>query len=221
MNHWKDVFGEVPASFADRVQSTLEELEDNSVDLESIKKKARPAYRTVLIAAVVAVLLIGTALAVSVARIRLIEETQTVSHEGSEELSQELVLGFEPVGDGPIHLGVWELGAVPEGYELVDRDYMMDDNWAYGGERWENDRGEGIGFEYQAADQRSGQIMLDTADIAEKTEVSVGGSTGTLYRLTDGEQVLLWTNGERGIGYILTAPSEVDILTVAESVVQR
>ncbi len=59
MNPWEDVFGEVPASFTDRVQNTLEELEDRGENIVSIKKKARPVYRTILIAAVVTVLLLS------------------------------------------------------------------------------------------------------------------------------------------------------------------
>lgn len=63
MKPWEDAFGEVPSSFEDRVQTTLTGLEDNTVKMDNIKKKARPVWRTVLIAAVVAVLLAGTALA--------------------------------------------------------------------------------------------------------------------------------------------------------------
>ena len=64
MNPWEDLFGEVPSSFEDRVQATLTELEEQPVNMDTIKKKARPVYRTLLIAAAVAALLIGTALAV-------------------------------------------------------------------------------------------------------------------------------------------------------------
>ena len=218
MNPWKEIFGETPSSFEDRVRNTLAELEENTVNMNNIKKKARPVWRTALIAAVAAVLLIGTALAVAISRIQLVKETQTVEYEGSDEPAQELVLGFEPGDDGPIHLGVWEIGAVPEGYERVLQDYMITDTGANGGERWENERGDGIGLSYQAASQRFGQIALNTADIAEETDVAVGGSPGTLYRETNGIQTLLWTNEERGIGFILTAPEDVDILAVAESV---
>ncbi len=189
------------------------------LDMAEIQNKTsiRKSTRTLLIAAAVAVLLIGTALAAAISRIQLVRET--VQTQGYGGQSQALILGFEPRGDGPIRLGVWELTAVPEGYELADRDYFLDDYWAYGGERWDNARGDSVGFEYQAADQRSGQIALFTSVIAEETEVSVGGSPGTHYRETDGSQLLLWTDEERGIGFILSATSAaVSYLAVAESV---
>ena len=219
MKSWENIFGEVPSSFEDRVRTTLEGLEDNTVKTDTIKQKVRPTYRTLLIAAVVAVLLVGTAVAAAISRIELVEETQTVQYESTGETSQELVLGFEPTDDAPIHLGVWEIASVPEGYERADRSYMIVDTGANGGERWENDRGDSVGMSYEAADQLFGQIALDTNDIAEETDVSVGGCPGTLYRETDGRQLLLWMNEERGIGFILSATSaDVDILAVAESV---
>lgn len=62
---WEDVFGGMPSSFEDRVLATLDGLEDHSVKENKGTKKLRPAYRGALIAAVVAVLLMGTALAVA------------------------------------------------------------------------------------------------------------------------------------------------------------
>ena len=219
MKSWENVFGEVPSSFEDRVQATLAGLEENTLKTDRMKQKARPAYRTLLIAAVVAVLLVGTAVAAAISRIQLVEETQTVQYESTGETSQALVLEFEPTDDAPIHLGVWEIGSVPEGYERAYRGYMIVDTGANGGERWENDRGDFVGMTYEAADQLFGQIALDVNSIAEKADVSVGGSPGTLYRETDGGQLLMWMNEERGIGFRLSATSaDVDILAVAESV---
>ena len=219
MKSWENVFGEVPSSFEDRVRTTLEGLEDNTLKTDNIKQKARPTYRSLLIAAVVAALLVGAAVAAAISRIQLVEETQTVQYESTGETSQALVLGFEPTDDAPIHLGVWEIGSVPEGYERAYRSYMIVDTGANGGERWENDRGDIVGMTYEAADQLFGQIALDVNSIADETDVSVGGCPGTLYRETDGSQLLLWMNEERGIGFTLSAASaDVDILAVAESV---
>lgn len=108
--------------------------------------------------------------------------------------------------------------AAPDGYERVLRNYMLVPTGANGSELWRNERGDSVGLEYQAADQLFGQIALDTADVAEETDAAVGGSPGKLYRSTDGSRVLLWTNEERGIGFILTAPADVDVLAAAESV---
>ncbi|MCD8117477.1 MAG: hypothetical protein LUE21_10260 [Oscillospiraceae bacterium] len=64
-NPWDDVFDEVPASFRDRVDRTLRGLEDRPMkhEHEKIKRTVRMTARTGLIAAAVAVLLIGSALA--------------------------------------------------------------------------------------------------------------------------------------------------------------
>lgn len=62
--HWDEIFGETPSSFETRVQDTLRGLEETPMR-DHHTKKIRPAARTVLIAAVVAVLLMGTALALA------------------------------------------------------------------------------------------------------------------------------------------------------------
>lgn len=61
---WDEIFGQTPSSFEGRVQDTLRGLEETPMR-ENHTKKLRPAARTALIAAVVAVLLMGTALAIA------------------------------------------------------------------------------------------------------------------------------------------------------------
>ena len=64
MNPWEDVFGEVPASFEKKIQETLAGLEDDTVIVNN-KRRPRKAYVTALVAAIIAVLLAGTALAIA------------------------------------------------------------------------------------------------------------------------------------------------------------
>lgn len=64
MNPWEDIFGEVPASFEKKVQETLAGLEGDTAIVNN-KRRLRKAYVTALVAAVIAVLLAGTALAIA------------------------------------------------------------------------------------------------------------------------------------------------------------
>lgn len=216
MKPWDDVFGEAPASFEDRVQATLRDLEDNTGRGAGAKRGKHPA-RTGALIALAAVLLTGSALAVT-ARIRLVEEPQTVSYEATGETGEALILDFEATDGAPVHLGVWELTGVPDGYERADVHYRLVPNGAEGGERWENAAGDGIGLTYQAAYQGYGQLGLNTADIQKREDITVGGSPGTLYTQTDGYQLLRWIDEQRGIGFTLSAPVGVDVLALAESV---
>ncbi len=67
MNDWKNIYGPVPESFADRIQNTLAGLED-APKAPRPRRKARKAGRTLLVAAAVASLLSVTALAAGLDR---------------------------------------------------------------------------------------------------------------------------------------------------------
>ncbi len=78
-NPWNDVFGEVPASFQARVNDTLQGL-DGTAGGVAVKHKARRTGRTLLIAAVAAVLLVGSALA-AVSGSNITQSDTTQSHQ--------------------------------------------------------------------------------------------------------------------------------------------
>ena len=60
---------------------------------------------------------------------------------------------------------------------------------------------------------------LVLTDITKEESITVGSLPGTLYTCTSGERVLLWTDGVRGVGFmLLTGDTELDLMHVAESI---
>ena len=56
-------------------------------------------------------------------------------------------------------------------------------------------------------------------DVAKEEAVAVGGLPGTLLTSTSGERVLIWTDEEKGVGFLLiTEDTGLDLMHVAESV---
>ena len=55
--------------------------------------------------------------------------------------------------------------------------------------------------------------------VAKEESITVGSLPGTLYTCTGGERVLLWTDEDRGVGFmLLTGDTELDLMRVAESI---
>ena len=221
MRPWSDdIFGEVPSSFEDRVQATLRDLEEPVMKHENHYKTRKSMKKglTALIAAVLVLALCGAGYA-AVSHIQFVESEVSTIYEGSEETVTERMVEFTAVDDSPINMGVWELSAVPEGFEEVDSDYRD----GYAGVSWENGKGDHLGFVYQAADLAYGQMML--TDISEEKDVAVNGTAGKLYVTTnfEGEKntQVFWMNEEKGVGFILSYSGEnaIDLVSLAESVV--
>lgn len=60
---------------------------------------------------------------------------------------------------------------------------------------------------------------LVLTDITKEESITVGSLPGTLYTCTSGERVLLWTDGARGVGFmLLTGDTELDLMRIAESI---
>ncbi len=56
-------------------------------------------------------------------------------------------------------------------------------------------------------------------NVEKEESVTVGSLPGTLYTCTNGERLLLWTDAEQGIGFmLLTGDASLDLMRVAESV---
>lgn len=144
---WDDIFGEAPASFTDRVQTTLQGLEEAPMHKQT-RKTIRPAARTALIAAIVAVLLIGTALAVA-AHTDFFHNAYGTGIEGHDAfvvpktdeagniISQEEYPAVERVEADPeaaeALLGGYVASAIDSsveknGYTFTIRDYVIDEN---------------------------------------------------------------------------------------------
>ena len=55
--------------------------------------------------------------------------------------------------------------------------------------------------------------------VTKEESITVGSLPGTLYTCTGGERVLLWTDEDRGVGFmLLTGDTELDLMRVAESI---
>lgn len=220
MNPWDEIFGEVPTSFEDRVHATLRDLEEPAMKHTNHYKTRKTMKRglTALVAAVLVLALCGVGYAI-VSRIQFVENDVSTIYEGSEEIITERQVGFSAVGAGPINMGVWELSAVPEGFEETYSYYRDGD----AGISWENEDGDHLGFQYQAADLPYGEIIL--TDISEEKDVTVNGTGGKLYVSENafGEESsqVFWTAEEQGVGFILSysGEEELDLVALAEQIV--
>ena len=230
--------------------STLEEVLD-MIDREQavkhIKRTGKNTLRTVLIAAVLTALLATTAFAaVVLARGRLeITETVVETPAGSEgaqtpggsETENPLVysenaqdgvkhydITFKPLDDEYIEVGYWYPEMIPAGYEEA---FVSDHQWQIGQRIvWEaegTDFREGVGdyidFDYFIAGDWYWSCLDGDFQVEE---VTVGEYTGTLFTsASEGRSVLFWAIPERGIGFSLHTPGDVDILAIAESVKEQ
>ncbi len=100
--------------------------------------------------------------------------------------------------------------AIPEGYEMT---FVSDRFYGDQSIRYENSAGETLSFTlYWRLYGR------DFAGMGEPPEtVEIHGHTG--YRMAGGgQQSILWTDEERGFGFKLSGPAELDLLAVAQSV---
>lgn len=182
-------------------------------------KKSRRTLRIVLLAAALTALLSVTAYAVY-QRIVIVErQTQATDTETGQTESLTEV-GFEPTSDEPVLLGVWEMGAVPNGFAMTESFYSA----GYATVSWERDGGGRLDLTYTKGGNVPGSMTLPSGVEMKKEDVTVHDSRGTLYTLgeEDDYRVLLWTDEARGVGFSLVAQDgadDVDLIPLAESVV--
>lgn len=184
-----------------------------------VREEKRPrrlhrTLRTALIAAAVAAFMGVTAWAVGVIRIELVERSQTVGFEDSDETQETVEVGFAELEDGPIGpLGVWTVD-VPDGYERTNDISIAD----YANVSWTNSEGGRLGFTYKKAGAGLGDVSIAEEELREKREVTVNGQPGTLYA-ADAGQVLAWVDQEAGVGFMMRSNDDaLDLLALAETV---
>ena len=180
--------------------------------------RPRRTVRIVLLAAALTALLSVTAYAVY-QRIVIVERRTQATDVGTSQAESLTEVGFEPVSDEPGLLGVWEMGAVPEGFALTDSFYSA----GYATMSWERDGGGRLDLTYTKGGNEPGSMTLPSGAVTEKRDVTVRGSQGKLYTLgEEGDyRVLLWTDEARGVGFSLVAQDgadDVDLIPLAESV---
>ncbi len=183
-------------------------------------KLPRRALRIALLAAALTALLSVTAYAVY-QRIVIVERQTQATDMDTGETQPLIEVGFEPTGDDPVPVlpGVWEMGAVPEGFTMTDSFYSA----GFSTMCWERDGGGRLDLTYTKGGNEPGSETLLPDDVVEKEDITVNGGPGTLYTIgEDGNyRSLLWTDEERGVGFVLTAQDgadDVDLISLAGSV---
>lgn len=181
----------------------------------SMKKHHKPIY--FLIAAVLVSLLAVTTYAVA-AKIQLNtrrydqDTGETVPANASTPYDTEI--NFAPAAEEYVGLESCRPTWVPEGYRL-----RFVSAKAYGKQtlHYETDGApSALVFEMTRGTEYTDMVLEDTV---KEEQVTVGTLPGTLYTTASGERALLWTDEEKGAGYVLlTEDTRLDLLRVAQSV---
>ena len=194
------------------------------------KKSAFRFGRSAVIAAVLAGLLIVSAMAAAnISRIVFwARPTQKSLYLGGYgNITGWLDIFFEQTTDETLELGVWEPGAVPEGYEKVGT--FDNDEIGYHRDNWGTAAGEIFYFSYQLSHPADSDLtvhtFLDPDLVIEDGEVTINGSPGWYIVNNDYDDGdiwanLYWTNPEAGIGFtIFSCDLSLDeLIAIAESV---
>ncbi len=182
-----------------------------------VKSRARPrrlgrTVRVALAAAAIVAALGVTAWATGIIRIVKVEKPIILGTQDSDEDIPAIDISFDKTEPGPIApLGVWEVD-MPAGYEKSFSFSSAD----FTNEGWTNGEGSGLTFTYRRAGT-GGDVTLTEEEIQEKRDVTVNGQPGTLY-VTENGSMLLWTDQEAGVGFMMSADESLDMLALAETV---
>lgn len=121
-------------------------------------------------------------------------------------------VGFESTDDELIFMGVWELGELPDGFELTKSYYRGDEARA----DYQNDDGDIISLIYEKP--RNYLDSYFSAEIINKKEITVNGNSGVYYEVDNGWRYVYWTIEERGVGMRLSVKGGYDALGLAAAV---
>ena len=199
------------------------------------KKSAFRFGRAAVIAAVLAGLLIVTALAAGInyVAVRTRPHTDDVVFKYTIFPKGEagwLEIYFERTSDEPIELGVWEPGVVPTGFEKVDAFHNAADICHR--DTWQNVVGEAFEFIYEvppADDDFTGigHSFFDGSRILEQGDITVNGAAAWYLVYRNGQDNvhtnLYWTRPDTGVGFVLSTfdLSLEELIAIAESVTAR
>ena len=221
----------------ERIQATIgtAQQEQKVIPLPGgkVKKSVFRFGRAAVIAAVLAGLLIVTALAavsINHAAFRTRTHTEDVLfNHAIRSLGEDgwLEVYFERITDEPIELGVWEPDAVPTGFEKVDIFHNAADGCHL--DTWANAAGEEFLFYYivpypDDGITTIGHNMYDQNRITEQGDVKVNGASAWYLAYRNGEDNvhtnLYWTRPDTGVGFMLSTfdLSLEELITIAESV---
>ena len=239
MNKFQQAMDQVTLSpeADERIQAAIEAARKGqkviSLPGGRVKKSVFRFGRTAVIAAVLAGLLIVTALAaVSINHTAFRTRTHTedvLFHHAIRSLGEDgwLEVYFERTTDEPIELGVWEPGAIPTGFEKVDTFHNAADGCHL--DTWANAAGEEFLFYYivpypDDGITTIGHNMYDQNRILKQGDVKVNGVAAWYLVYRNGEDNvhtnLYWTRPDTGVGFMLSTfdLSLGELITIAESV---
>ena len=223
---------EADARIRAAIQTAQQEQKVIPVPGGRAKKSAFRFGRAAVIAAVLAGLLIVTALAAGLNYVAFRTRTHTDDVVFKYTILPKgeagwLEVYFERITDEPIELGVWEPGVVPTGFEKVDTFHNAADGCHL--DTWANAAGEEFLFYYivpypDDGITTIGHNMYDQNRIMEQGDVKVNGIAAwyLVYRNSEDNvhTNLYWTRPDTGVGFMLSTfdLSLEELITIAESV---
>lgn len=175
------------------------------------EKKILSVRRTVLIAAIVALMLFLLGCAVVRLISMQVQDTQIYMPDGQTHVGEEV--RFEETDDVFIELGAYYPQQIPDGYSMIfvsEGAPLQRQSISY-----ENTEGQEMDFQIMIGDPAS---SVEIYDITNKTDVDINGQKGILYEQSGGTQTLVWIAENQGFGFVLrTDDSDLDLLSVARS----
>jgi len=185
--------------------------EAESVTQLQIEKKIQPMRRTVLIAAIVALMLFMLGCAIVRLISMRVRDTQIYMPDGEMHIVEEV--RFEETNDVFIELDAYYPQQIPEGYAMT----FVSEGAPLQNQRivYEGTEGKTMDFQIMIGDPAS---SVEIYDITSKTDVDINGQKGILYKQSGGTQTLVWIAEKQGFGFVLsTDDSNLDLLSVAKS----
>ncbi len=166
--------------------------------------KRKRSLRIGLIAAALVAVLAATAFAAVTMHIEM----------KKTDYNQTTEVDFAKTDDAELTLGFYYPEYVPDGYSEI---FVSEHDNRMQTVIYENESGSELRYVYQTAGE-GGQITFE--NIKSEEAADINGSSGTLYTLSDGSRILLWTDDAAGIGFTLTTTDKaVNLIKTAGSVV--
>ena len=189
----------------------------SAIDKEEPKVK-KVTFRTILIAALMAAMMMTVAYAVIAPRMQM----DTKVHKNGLALTRDgTEIFFKPLTDEYVAFQSYRPMWIPDGYELT---YVSETQYGVQLLIYRNDVQDTALSLYvvrsNAGTHRNGQSII-ISEITDEKTVSVGKSEALLYTTPDNGHYLAWGDQEAGYGFFISAADpSIDVLRIAESVAQ-
>ena len=212
----------LPDAASDRIRRALELRCSHTEKEARFMRKTGRRLSTLAIAVIVAaVLCVGAAAAaVALSRVNMnvTEINEANIEDGTEQSACDIT--FEAADSDYIDLGTWYPQSIPDGFEET---FISDGQCGIQNIDFENADGDLLGLCYQKAGSNAD---IELENVVERQDVTVNGETGILYISGSGEktnELLVWTDSERGIGFDVSyyGSADVDLVAFADSVTEQ